>query len=330
MKRMLAEFEKIQAILMAFPHEFSDWAYCIKEARESFLHIIQTIAKHAKVLVCVHTSDTIGYEMLKNLPGVEIARIDTNDTWARDFGAISIENQGVLECLDFGFNGWGLKYPSNLDNQVNFKLKSLGFLKHPLKTMPYILEGGSIESDGAGSVLTNTQCLLEKNRNPHLNQNGIENMLKKELGAKQVLWYSYGYLKGDDTNSHTDTLARFLDKDTIVYSACEDKNDEHYTALKKMQEELKTFKKLDGTPYKLIPLEIPKAIYDENQQRLPATYVNFLLCNNALIVPTYNDPKDALILETLKQHTPLEVIGVDCNTLIKQHGSLHCVTMQLY
>ncbi|MGN8382456.1 agmatine deiminase family protein, partial [Helicobacter pylori] len=215
-------------------------------------------------------------------------------------------------------------------NQVNFKLKHLGFLKHPLKTMPYVLEGGSIESDGAGSVLTNTQCLLEKNRNPHLNQNGIENMLKKELGAKQVLWYSYGYLKGDDTDSHTDTLARFLNKDTIVYSACEDENDEHYTALKKMQEELKTFKKLDGTPYKLIPLEIPKAIYDENQQRLPATYVNFLLCNNALIVPTYNDPKDALILETLKQHTPLEVIGVDCNTLIKQHGSLHCVTMQLY
>ncbi|GAA7904594.1 hypothetical protein JP0493_07260 [Helicobacter pylori] len=155
MKRMLAEFEKIQAILMAFPHEFGDWAYCIKEARESFLNIIQTIAKHAQVLVCVHTSDTIGYEMLKNLPGVEIARIDTNDTWARDFGAISIENQGVLECLDFGFNGWGLKYPSNLDNRVNFKLKNLGFLKHPLKTMPYILEGGSIESDGAGSVLTN-------------------------------------------------------------------------------------------------------------------------------------------------------------------------------
>ncbi len=155
MKRMLAEFEKIQAILMAFPHEFGDWAYCIKEARESFLNIIQTIAKHAKVLVCVHTSDTIGYEMLKNLSGVEIARIDTNDTWARDFGAISIENQGVLECLDFGFNGWGLKYPSNLDNQVNFKLKNLGFLKHPLKTMPYILEGGSIESDGAGSILTN-------------------------------------------------------------------------------------------------------------------------------------------------------------------------------
>ncbi|PDW80885.1 agmatine deiminase, partial [Helicobacter pylori] len=258
------------------------------------------------------------------------AKVDTNDTWARDFGAISIENQGVLECLDFGFNGWGLKYPSNLDNQVNFKLKSLGFLKHPLKTMPYILEGGSIESDGAGSILTNTQCLLEKNRNPHLNQNGIETMLKKELGAKQVLWYSYGYLKGDDTDSHTDTLARFLDKDTIVYSACEDENDEHYTVLKKMQEELKTFKKLDGTPYKLIPIEIPKAIYDANQQRLPATYVNFLLCNNALIVPTYNDPKDALILETLKQHTPLEVIGVDCNTLIKQHGSLHCVTMQLY
>ncbi|AFI03732.1 agmatine deiminase family protein [Helicobacter cetorum] len=330
MKRMLAEFERNQAILMAFPHKFGDWAYCIKEARESFLNIIQTIANYTKVLVCVHTNDNIGYERLKNLSNVNTARIDTNDTWARDFGAISIENKGVLECLNFGFNGWGLKYPSNLDNLVNFKLKNLGFLKHPLKTIPYILEGGSIESDGAGTILTNTQCLLEPNRNPHLNKDELENMLKKELGAKQVLWYSHGYLRGDDTDSHTDTLARFLDKDTIVYSACKDKNDEHYEELAKMQEELKTFKKLDGTPYKLIPLEIPKAIFDENNERLPATYVNFLFCNNALIVPTYNDPKDTLILETLKEHTPLEVVGINCNTLIKQHGSLHCVTMQLY
>ncbi|PAF48506.1 agmatine deiminase [Helicobacter sp. 12S02634-8] len=331
-KRFKAEWERQRAVLMAFPHEKSDWIESIEAARENFLAIIREIARFEPVWVCIDPDDLIGKAMLQHLqiPQVKLLEIPVNDTWARDFGPISIEEDGCVKLLDFGFNGWGLKFRSDKDNQVNTRLSAAGILPHAMTKMPLILEGGSIDTDGQGRLLTNTQCLLEPNRNPHLSQSQIEANLKEVLGVQEVLWLHSGYLVGDDTDGHIDTLVRFLNPQTIAYVQCEDKNDVHYAPLQKMQDELLALKNAQGKPYTLIPLPLPSAI-DDGKQRLPATYANFLFINNALLVPTYGDKKDAQVLEILQKNcSDKEVIGIDCRTLIKQHGSLHCVTMQIY
>jgi agmatine deiminase len=198
------------------------------------------------------------------------------------------------------------------------------------ETIGLILEGGSIESDGKGTILTTAECLLNPNRNPHLSRQEIEEELLSLLGAEEVLWLENGYLAGDDTDSHIDTLARFAPDDTILYVACDDPDDEHFESLKAMREELETFRTRDDKPYRLLPLPWPQARHDENGQRLPATYANFLVINGAVLVPTYDDPSDATALKIIAKAFPgRKIIGIDCLPLIEQHGSLHCVTMQM-
>ena len=233
--------------------------------------------------------------------------------------------------LDFGFNGWGLKFPANLDNLISRQLKKLGVLLPNFNTIGLILEGGSIESDGLGTILTTSECLLSPNRNPQLNRSEIEQALSSLVGAKRVLWLENGYLAGDDTDSHIDTLARICPNNTIVYQACDHPIDEHFEPLKMMERELQTFRTPDGFPYRLIPLPWPKARFDEQAHRLPATYANFLIINGAVLVPTYRDPEhDAAAIDSVTQVFPgREIIGIDCLPLLEQHGSLHCVTMQL-
>ncbi|MDO7253810.1 agmatine deiminase family protein [Helicobacter cappadocius] len=331
MKRLKAEWEKQRAVLLAFPHKNSDWAEYISEARENFLAIIKEITRFEKVILCVDVEDSEGMEILQksNLSNIEFVNVPTNDTWARDFGPIAIEQNHSIELLNFGFNGWGLKFAANKDNQINQNLFDRGVF-NTLKNMPIILEGGSIDTDGEGRLLTNTQCLLELNRNPHLSQGEIEEFLKRILGINEVLWLHSGYLAGDDTDSHIDTLARFVNPHTIAYMKCEDKNDEHYAELRKMEEELMVLRTREGKPYTLVPLPLPNAIFYDGE-RLPASYVNFLFINGAILVPTYRDKKDEEVLEIFRNSCPdLEVIGIDCSTLIRQHGSLHCVTMQIF
>lgn len=352
-----AEWETQKAILLALPHIFSDWEEYIDEVRFCYLDIIKNIILYEKVLICIDPRDESALRFLVEhfnkskldsalnafnkqetfflTDFILLAFVNTNDTWARDFGPISIEENGALNLADFTFNGWGMKYGANFDNQITKNLIKAGaFLKLEsninLKSYPFILEGGSIESNGAGLVLTNTQCLLAKNRNDFLNKDEIEVMLIETLGAKKILWLNYGYLKGDDTDSHIDTLARFISQDTIAYITCDDKNDEHYEALKKMEEELKNLKDLNNKPFNLVALPFVTPKFYENE-RLPATYANFLFVNNALLVPTYNDKNDELALKILQNALPnKKVIGIDCSALIRQHGSLHCISMQLY
>lgn len=337
MKRMRAEWEKQKAVLFAFPHQWSDWQPYLSEARENFIEIIKQVLRFESVILIHHPNDLEGKQIIEEVFGEQIKEgrlkvyaIPCNDTWARDFGAINLLEDKENVLLDFGFNGWGLKFASNWDNQINSALKELGEFSDELRVMDMILEGGSIESDGKGVILTNTQCLLEKNRNPHLNQEQIESKLKEHLGAKKILWLSHGYLAGDDTDSHIDTLARFISPAQIAYVGCDDEDDEHYVELKAMEQELKNLKDINGEPYELIKLPFVRAIFDEGE-RLPATYANFLFVNHALLVPTYGDSNDYLALQILQNALPhLEVIGVDCQTLIRQHGSLHCVSMQIY
>jgi agmatine deiminase len=252
--------------------------------------------------------------------------IPTNDTWARDFGPITIEENGVPVLLDFTFTGWGEKFAAEKDNAVNRKLLAAGaFGATALRTVDLILEGGSIESDGQGTLLTTTECLLNPNRNPHLSREQIEERLQTELGVKNILWLQHGHLIGDDTDAHIDTLARLCPDKTIVYVACDDPEDEHFASLKAMEKELEQF-----SGYRLLPLPWPGAKYDSAGQRLPATYANYLVINGAVLVPTYNDPADSEALEVIgKAFSDREIIGIDCSTLIRQHGSLHCITMQI-
>ena len=337
MKRTRAEWEKQRAVLFAFPHQWSDWKTYLNEARENFVAIIKEVLRFEEVILIHHPDDLEGKQRIKSEfkkaiseGKMRVYAIKCNDTWARDFGVINLFENEKNILLDFGFNGWGLKFASNWDNQINSSLKTAGEFSDELRVMDMILEGGSIESDGNGVILTNTQCLLEKNRNPHLSQEQIEQKLKDHLGAKKILWLNHGYLAGDDTDSHIDTLARFISPHKIAYVGCDDESDEHYEELKAMEQELKNLRDLNGESYELIKLPFVRVIYD-GDERLPATYANFLFINNALLVPTYADSNDSLALQILQDALPhLEVVGVDCQTLIKQHGSLHCVSMQIY
>ncbi|MFL6647021.1 MAG: agmatine/peptidylarginine deiminase, partial [Sulfurifustaceae bacterium] len=232
--------------------------------------------------------------------------------------------------LDFQFNGWGGKYAHDLDNLITRRLhEGDAFGSTSLETIDLILEGGAVEVDGSGTLLTTSRCLLAPTRNPRLAREAIEQELRDWLGLNRILWLEHGALEGDDTDSHIDTLARFCDARTIAYVTCDDPSDTHYRELKAMEAELKAFRAADGSPYRLVPLPWPRAQYDEDR-RLPATYANFLIINGAVLVPTYRDPADAVALRRLGECFPgREIVGIDCLPAIAQNGSLHCLTMQL-
>lgn len=332
--RLPAEWEAQDGVLMAWPHEGTDWAYMLDDVRPVYCEIIRQITRFERVLLTAPLAAEAGDFLAGagvDLANVTICEMPNNDTWARDFGPITVMFNGQPVPLDFGFNGWGLKFAADQDNLITRRLKEQGAIKPNIQTIGLIMEGGGIESDGLGTILTTASCLLSPNRNPQLDKSEIEQALASLLGARRVLWLNHGFLAGDDTDSHVDTLARICPDNVIVYTACDDQRDEHYHELKLMEEELKAFRAPDGSPYRLVPLPWPKARFDEEARRLPATYANFLVINNAVLVPTYRDEeKDELALERIGQAFPgRESIGVDCLPLLEQHGSLHCVTMHL-
>ena len=332
--RLPAEWEAQDGVLMAWPHEGTDWACMLDDIRPVFAEIIRQITRFERVLLTAPYAASAA-DYLKSagvdLSRVTICEIPNNDTWARDFGPITVINNNKPVLLDFGFNGWGLKFPACHDNLISKRLKRSGVLIPNLNTIGLIIEGGSIESDGLGTIMTTAECLLSPNRNPQLKKSEIEQALASLLGAKRILWLTHGSLAGDDTDSHIDTLARFCPDNTIVYQSCDNPLDEHYEPLKLMLNELNSFTAPDGVPYRLLPLPWPKARFNEQAHRLPATYANFLVINRAVLVPFYRDSEnDRLALERIGQAFPgREIIGIDCLPLLEQHGSLHCVTMQL-
>lgn len=303
----------------------------LDEVEECFLNLAREIASRQPLLLVAPEFPKAleNFEFKENVFYVECP---TNDTWARDHGFISLLNeQEEVRLVDFCFNGWGMKFAACKDNLINSQLVKSSLLNGTYQNCRnFVLEGGSIESDGEGTLLTTSLCLLAPNRNDTLDKQEIEDYLKKSFNLKQVLWLDHGYLAGDDTDSHIDTLARLCPDHTICYVQCTDTEDEHYTELKKMEEQLKEFRTLDNEPFRLLGLPMPEAIFDEDGERLPATYANFLIMNDAVLYPTYdqpeNDRKAACVLQ--EAFPGKEIVGVDCRALIKQHGSLHCVTMQ--
>ena len=310
--RMPAEWEPQSGVQLTWPHAQTDWAPMLDEITVTYRQMAQEIEKREPLLVVGPPS---------------------NDTWARDHGFITLvsDSQPDPLLLDFKFNGWGEKFPADLDNEINRRMMEQGILEGQYEDhLDFVLEGGSIESDGKGTILTTSKCLLAPHRNQPLTKEQIEARLLKMLHAERILWLDYGYLAGDDTDSHIDTLARFCPDDTIAYVQCLDENDEHFAELQQMETQLKAFRTIDGEPYRLIPLPMAKAVYDEDGTRLPATYANFLITNGAVLMPTYGDlDTDKKAEEQLRKAFPNhDIIGIDCCPLITQHGSLHCCTMQ--
>jgi len=330
MKYLPAEWQKQRAVLMAFPHKNSDWNSNLKSALVPFIRIAQAIAYKEPVYIICDKKELI-VDLFCSTRNMSFIEIESNDTWIRDFGYISIFEEGEMKLLDFKFDGWGGKFDATLDNEVNRTFHKKGYMGiTPLEVIDFVLEGGAIESDGLGTILTTSACLCNKNRNGGLSKDEVEERLAEYLGIKRVLWLDYGYLAGDDTDSHVDTLARFVSEDTIMYVQCLDKKDEHYIELKKMEEQLEEFTTFNNKKYNLIPLPMVSAQFDKDKKRLPATYANFLITNGALVYPTYSVKEDKVVHEIFKLFfEDKEVIPVECSRLIEEGGSLHCSTMQI-
>lgn len=338
MRNLPAEWTTQSGIMLTWPHSKSDWQASLDKIDTLYTLLTKVITQYEKVLICCYDDDHIEHvTTLLNNAGINIqlqisfAISPSNDSWTRDHGPISIfeDNQPLL--LDFQFNGWGNKYPAELDNAITlnvYQQRKLGACK--LIPSQLILEGGSIDSDGEGTILTTSQCLLSKQRNPNLSKQQLTDELKNTLGVDRILWLDHGRLVGDDTDSHVDMLARFCNPSTIAYTCCEQDNDEHFHELKKMEKELQHFTQKNGAPYQLLPLPIPTAKFSIDGKRLPASYANFLIINNAVLVPSYEDPADEIAMQAIRKCFPdREVIGIPSLPLIQQYGSLHCASMQL-
>ncbi|MBQ7204830.1 MAG: agmatine deiminase family protein [Muribaculaceae bacterium] len=329
-----AEWDSQDGILIAWPHAGTDWAYMLDEVTACYVELSRAILNDNERLVIVapdadEVLNALGADVDRQR--IDIIELPTNDTWVRDYGPITVFKDGGMVLTDFTFNAWGMKFAADCDNLVTERLSDQGMFKIPLlNCRDLVLEGGSIETDGNGTVMTTTSCLMAPNRNDALTQEEIEKVLLERLGCLKMLWLEHGSLAGDDTDGHIDTLARFAPGGIILYTGCDDPEDEHFESLMKMEEQLKQFTDASGNHYHLIKLPLPDAMYDEIS-RLPATYANYLVTNNQVLVPVYGQPQnDIKACELIGQAFPgRKVVGIDCRALICQHGSLHCATMQL-
>ena len=307
-RRMPAEWEQQSAVQLTMPHEHTDWAPILPEILDVYEEMRREISKREALII--------------------VDDIPHNDTWARDHGFITVIEGAKIILLDFKFNGWGEKFPSELDNEINRHLYERGLVSGLYEPhLDFVLEGGSIESDGKGTIFTTQCCLMAPHRNQPLTKTEIEERLKEWLGAERIVWLQHGSLIGDDTDGHIDTLVRIAPNDTILYTG----GDEEHPDLGKMERELQELQTLEGIPYRLQKLPLPEPIYD-GEDRLPATYANYLVINGAVLVPTYGQPDlDAEAIRIIGEAFPdREIVGIDCRAIIWQHGSLHCCTMQYY
>ena len=328
-RRMPAEWEPQSMVQLTWPHEATDWAPILADITAVYEEMAREISKREGLLIVAPEGTHLPSPLTHHL-----TPITSNDTWARDHGFITVEELSPIThqpspiLLDFCFNGWGEKFEATLDNQINRHLYEQGLVKGTYEDhLDFVLEGGSIESDGKGTIFTTSCCLMAPHRNQPLSRQEIEERLKTYLGAERIVWLEHGSLMGDDTDGHIDTLVRICPDDTLLYTG----GDEGHPDLALMEQELQALRTLDGKPYRLLKLPLPRPVYDDGE-RLPATYANYLVINGAVLVPTYNQPDlDAEALRTIGEAFPdREIVGIDCRAVIKQHGSLHCCTMQYY
>jgi agmatine/peptidylarginine deiminase len=324
--------------MLTWPHGATDWVDDLEAVEALYERIAAAIAPRQRVLIVCH-NESLREQVRKRLAAAGIAAsavvlhtAPCNDTWARDHGPVTVIDDDGSACLmDFRFNGWGGKHAAALDDRISATLHETGcFDDARLRTSPLVLEGGAIDSDGNGSLLVVRRTLIDPARNPDWSQQDIEAELRTQLGATRLLWLEHGQLSGDDTDGHIDTLARFCDTESICFVESTDPSHPDHAELVAMHQELQALRQSDGRRYRLLPLPLPDPITNSDGQTLPATYANFLIINGAVLAPIYNDPADSIALDQLRRAFPgRDVLPVDCRPLIRQGGSLHCITMQL-
>jgi agmatine/peptidylarginine deiminase len=325
------EWQQQWGVLLTWPHPTTDWQDNLQAAEACYVQIARAITQHENLLIIcrnkhhqIHIQDLLSNCLQNNL---YFFQASYDDTWVRDYGFITTYKEGKPELLNFTFNAWGNKFDSLLDNAVNQQLHTHSVFKHhPMTQIDFVLEGGSIETDGQGTLLTTEACLLNPNRNRNLAKADIEHILQEHLGVDRILWLKHGHIEGDDTDAHIDTLARFADENSIIYMQSDTD-----VELQKMEAELKALKTIEGQAYQLYPIPLPEpAITDGEGRKLPASYVNFLIINDAVLLPVYGVWEDTIAIEqTTKAFPDRKVIPIDCKALIEQNGSLHCITMQV-
>jgi agmatine/peptidylarginine deiminase len=333
--RLPAEWEPQSAILIAWPHAGTDWAERLAEVEETYIALVAAIVRYQRVLICVADADLQIYAEARlrsarvDMQRLRFVEAEYDDTWLRDSGPITLVRAGGgFQLLDFRFTGWGGKFQASRDDQLVSALAAQRlFADSDVRSIDFALEGGAIDSDGAGTLLTTWQCLHE--RHPQRARESLSHDLADWLAQQRVLWLDHGYLEGDDTDAHIDTLARFASEDAIVYQACDDASDSHYAELQAMGTELAALRTADGRPYRLFPLPWAQPVLDHGR-RLAASYANFLIVNGAVLMPAYGDAADAQAQAVMAQAFPQhEIVPIPCRALIWQNGSLHCITMQL-
>ena len=332
--RFPAEWEPQSAILIAWPHAGTDWADRLGDVEDTYIALVQAITRFQPVLICVADDDVETYADIRlrsnrvDMARVRFVTVAYDDTWLRDSGPISLRDGDRLRLLDFRFTAWGGKFEAGRDDLLVETLAAQGvFGDAARERIDFALEGGGIETDGNGTLLTTWRCLHE--RHPDASREELTAQLSAWLHQDRVLWLDHGALEGDDTDAHIDTLARFAPGDAIVFQACDDEADSHYADLKAMADEIAALRTRDGKPYRLFPLPWARPVLDEGR-RLAASYANFLIVNGAVLMPAYGDAADNAAAAVLAQAFPgREIVQVPCRPLIWQNGSLHCITMQL-
>ena len=319
---------------LTWPHEETAW-YELPKVLDCYVEVAKAIARYEPLLIVCRDIAECKADMVARhytpAPDIRFVEAPINDTWARDHGAISVFGDRGEKCIeDFVFNGWGLKFGADLDNQITRNIYRAGAFAEDVKYLdmrPFVLEGGSIDTDGAGTLMATSECLCSLNRNEYLAQEEIEEQLKTAFGLERILWVDHGGIAGDDTDSHIDILARFCAPDTIAYTSCDNPADENYGPLKAMEEQLKSFRTLEGKPYRLIPLPLPEPLYLDDY-RLPASYANFLIVNGAVLMPGAGSELEKNAAGQLQKAFPDRKIEIiDCRALLSGHGGLHCITM---
>lgn len=338
--RLPAEWETQDAVLLAWPHPHSDWWPDIDRVEPAFAAMARAVSRFQTALVLVPSvewgRERLALHGLVPSDRLRLVPVATNDTWARDFGPTGLVVDRLAgdgaraRLVDFVFNGWGGKFEATLDNGATRAAGALGLWSAEVSTTDWVLEGGSIDANGRGDLLTTTACLLAPGRNEGATRAELDQMLRERLFVDRVHWLQHGRLEGDDTDGHVDTLARFVDESTIAYVRCDDAGDTHFDSFQAMEAELRELRGANGAPFRLVPLPWPRARFDATGRRLPASYANFLVINGAVLVPTYDDPSDARAVQVVGSLFPgREAISIDCSAIIEQSGAVHCLTMQL-
>lgn len=329
-----AEFERHDSTWLSWPHKEASWPGKIESIYPAYSCFVKMVSAYEKVNINV-ADEAMKSKAAAHLSfaGVKMANIQfhfnpTNDAWCRDHGPAFLVNrrEGKKAIIDWGYNAWGGKYPPfDLDDVIPTRIAN--DLEIKVFNPGIIMEGGSVDFNGAGSVLTTTSCLLNRNRNPRLSQGQIEEYLIQYYGIEQVLWLGDGVM-GDDTDGHIDDITRFVNKDTVVTVIEENKSDENHLPLQENLKALKSMRLPGGKSLNIIELPMPAPVVYEGQ-RLPASYANFYICNQRVIVPTFRDKKDGAALEIIHLAFPLhEIIGIDSLDIIWGLGSFHCLSQQ--